>query len=276
MKNNILLTINKDSDYKYNVYGYIIGIKSFSVNFSKYYNISDINTIKDKIGNKNLYISLNRLIFNNEIDKLTSLLIEISKLNIDGIFFSDLGIYKIVNKLKLDIKLIFNQDYFINNYLTCNWYYNKNIKDLVVSNEITDKDLLLITKNTKAILYKKTFGYLKLSSSKRLFISSYLKHINSNKKINKGYISDKDNYLIIEDKYGTYIFSDKALMLDKRTFNSNINYYIIDTYLVNSNITKLVLEYYLTDNSNLYNTISNKIGTSTYFTDNKTVFKVKR
>jgi len=274
--NKLLITINKDSDFNYDVYGYIIGIKLFSVNFNKYYDISNINTIKNKIGNKKLYISLNRLIFNNELEKLRTLLIEISKLDIEGLFFSDLGIYNIVKELKLDIKLIFNQDYFINNYLTCNWYYSKNIKDLVISNEIINEELLNITKNTKVILYKKIFGYLKLSSSKRLFISSYLKHINSNKKVSKGYISDNNKYPILEDKYGTYIFSDKVLMLDKKIFKYNINYYIIDTYLVDNKIIKLVLEYYLTNNIRLYNTINNKINTSTYFTNSKTIFRVKK
>lgn len=272
MKNNILITINNNSDYNYDVYGYIIGIKSFSINFSKYYDINEIDKLKDKIGNKKLYISLNRLIFNDELIELTQLLKDISKLNIDGVFFSDLSIYNIVNKLKLDIKLIFNQEYFINNYLTCNWYYNKNIKDIVISNEITNSDLKLISKNTKVNIYKKVFGYLKLSTSKREFISSYLKHIKLNKNIKSGFIKDNDTYRIIEDKYGSYIFSDKIYMLNKNSFIDKVNYYIIDTYLIKSNIIKNIMGYYFNTSSN----IPDKLDVSTYFSENKTMFKVKK
>lgn len=276
MKNNILLTVNSDSDFNYDVYGYIIGIDSLSVNFSKYFNVSDIINILNKINNKKLFISLNRLIFNNDLNKIEKFLVSISKYNIAGIFISDVGIINIIKRLKLDIKIILNQDNLITNYKTINWYKNRNINDIVISNEITYKDINIIRKSADTILYKKIFGYIKLSTSKRKFITSYFENFNIKSDIKKAYIKNTNKYIILEDYFGTYIFSDKVMFLNNELNYFSCNYYIIDTFLINNNLSTLIINYY---NNNFDKEIEKKINsiieTSKYFIDTNTIFKVK-
>ena len=56
----------------------------------------------------------------------------------------------IKEKYNLNTPLVWNQNYFVNNYETCNYYYTKGIKYGVISNEITKeerKKLVKILKN---------------------------------------------------------------------------------------------------------------------------------
>ena len=166
----------KLDDYiKMGANAFLFGIKDFSINSLTKLKIKDLKKIKIKYKNIKIYILIDKNMFNKDLEKLTKFLINVDKLNLEGIFFYDLAVYYIKEKYNLNTPLVWNQNYFVNNYETCNYYYTKGIKYGVISNEITKEEIEKIVKNTKMNMFINTFGYQMMSYSKRKLVSNYFK-----------------------------------------------------------------------------------------------------
>ena len=81
----------KDLENK-NIDGIIIGLKNYSIFQSVKLDIDSIKLFKSK---HKVYVSINKLIHNNELDDLKNNLIELSKLDIAGIFYEDVCVFKL-------------------------------------------------------------------------------------------------------------------------------------------------------------------------------------
>ena len=126
----------KLDDYiKMGANAFLFGIKDFSINSLTKLKIKDLKKIKTKYKNIKIYILIDKNMFNKDLERLTKFLINVDKLNLEGIFFYDLAVYYIKEKYNLNTPLVWNQNYFVNNYKTCNYYYSKGIKYGVISNE---------------------------------------------------------------------------------------------------------------------------------------------
>ena len=69
-KKNLPLYMKQDFD------GFLVGIEGFSSSFNNYINTNELKEYIDLIkGNKKIYICLNRLYFNSEIDKVKDFLL---------------------------------------------------------------------------------------------------------------------------------------------------------------------------------------------------------
>ena len=84
--------------------GFFVGVKNYSYGFN---NLIDINELKEYIdlikgSNKEIFITFNRLYYNDEINGLKDLIIGIKDLDITGICFSDIGVLNILNELEFN------------------------------------------------------------------------------------------------------------------------------------------------------------------------------
>ena len=117
----------KDDLYLDYVDGIILSLKDYSIGSNVYYDLDEIKEIL-KNTKKEIFINMNNNIMNNEIEELKTILKELDKLNIKGIFFYDIAILQLKRELKLNIDLIWNQTHMVNNYKTCDYYYSKGVK----------------------------------------------------------------------------------------------------------------------------------------------------
>ena len=117
--------------------GIILSLKDYSVQSTIYYDLDEIKDIINKYPKLEVFIKMNKNIFNDEIDKLKEMLIELNKINIKGIFFYDLAILNIKQELNLDVDLVWDQSHMVNNYRTCDYYYNEGVKYALLGKEIT-------------------------------------------------------------------------------------------------------------------------------------------
>ena len=92
-------------DYLDYTNSFIIGLKDFSINYQEY-SIEEIRKLKEDYPNIEIFISINKNIFNSDLSLLEEKLIELSKINITGVLFYDLSILSIVNRNKLNIPLV--------------------------------------------------------------------------------------------------------------------------------------------------------------------------
>ena len=277
-----------------NVDGFAIGIKGYSENFNNYVDINELEYYIDLLNSKNkdIYIVLNKLYFNDQISKLKDLLFKISKLKISGVFFDDLSIVNINEDNSLKINLIWYGIHKATNSKTINFLAKRNISGVLLSNELTIDEIIKILDNINIKAYITLFGYLNQSTSSRSLLTNYFKFIKKEKEENKYYIKEKnsnDYYPIVEED-NTNFFSSKILNgikeYSKIISNKNLQAIYLDDYMISPQVFYNVIEAFcaLKNSPNdedfinkLYDVIDSNNYGNTYdgFFNNKTIFKVK-
>lgn len=275
MKILVVPTSTNIKKYEKNAQAFLFGLKNFSYTTKINLNINQIKKIK-KQTDKEIFIKIDKNIFNKDLEKLKQNLIEIDKLNINGIMFYDLSVMSIAKNLNLKTPLIWNQNYFVTNYKTCKYYEKEGIQGAVISSEITKEEILEIRKNTKLTLFVNIFGYQMMAFSKRKLITNYFKYLKKKNLKKKNYIIEKDKkYRIIETKEGTIILSDKILngIKYKQLFeDNNINYLILDQTMIKDRSFLKTLDI-INNNKQEEIPIEN---TDELFLNKKTIYKVKK
>lgn len=212
--------------------GIILPLENFSVDYFKYYSISDIREYKNST-NKLLYVVINKMIFNNELDNLLTVLKDLETLKIDGVFFYDLAVLNLVRENSLNLNLIYNGTHMVTNSDTINLYYDLGVKGAYLSNEITKDEVINIRGNTKGDLFILLLGNPVVAMSRRSLLTSYF--ANKNKSKNE-IITIKEpksgqEFLVKEDSNGTTFFYNRRLNLSnvyKELVDFSINYGIIE------------------------------------------------
>ena len=264
MKNNYLILLNDIEDIseykKLGVNNFAIYLKDYSVFFEKSYNIKDIKDID------NVFLFINKLLNNKEIEKLKEVLNNLPK-NIKGLIISDLGIYNLVKDKNLD--LILNIRHFGTNYNSINSFLDLGFKSYILSNEITLKEIEDITKNLKKKPIIEVLSHNIVSYSKRKLISNYNEFYNENLK-NNIIIEDKvsnSKFLVKEEMDGT-IFATNNIYNAKKTLSiENVLYYFINTTFLDK---KIVIDF-INNNGNIDIKSSDE-----GFLDKETIYKIKR
>ena len=284
---NLLVGLNTRNilDYLNYTNSFIIGLKDFSINYQEF-TIDEIKKIKEDYPNIELFISLNKNIFNSDLTLLEERLTELSKINIKGILFYDLSILSIVNRKKLNIPLVWAQEHMTTNYNTCNYYYDKGCEYAYLSSEITMEEIKEIKENSNIKLISFFFGYPDVSFSKRKLLTNYFLYNNLDKEKDWYTISsdDENKYFIKESKLGTRILYGKVMNGIKPFYDliDTVDYALLneelmdhDTFIKGLKIfhelvnKKITMEEANTDITKLVNS------DDTVFYYKKTIYKVK-
>ena len=223
MKLLVGLNTRNIPDYLNYTNSFIIGLKDFSINYQEY-SKEEIKKLKEEYPNIEIFVSINKNIFNSDLKLLESNLEYLDKLDIKGVLFYDLSILSIVRKKKLNIPLVWSQEHMTTNYNTCNYYYDKGCKYAYLSSEITVDEIKEIRNKSQIGIISFFFGYPDVSFSKRKLLTNYFLYHNE-KKENDWYTisSDDDNkYFIKENNLGTRILYGKV-MNGIKPFNDLMN-----------------------------------------------------
>lgn len=267
----ILLKINDVKELSYEADGYILGIDKYSFLFGKTFNIDEIKKIKDDLKKKEIFVSFNRVIFNDELEDYKMKLKEADDLGINGILVGDIA------ALTYDIKtnVILDQTHLNNSFYAINHYYNNGVYGTVLTNDITLSEINDIKKNTKSVLFKQVFGYPHLSTSKRKLISNYKEYFNINDTSSIYEIVEKNSdniYKIIEDNFGTHILGDKVLNL--LSFDIDVDYKIVDGFMLGD--VKKVLEIFMNNKKDKNDWINDTYNANYGFINKETIYRVKK
>lgn len=255
--------------------GFIIGINGLSVNTSLNINKEEIDTYLS-LG-KEVFVSLNKNMFNDDLENLKETLVYLNNKNIKGVLFYDLSILNLVKKLKLNIPLVWSQEHLTNNYLTCNYYAEKGVEFVNISGEITLKEILEIRKNTDLKLIVPIFGYLPMFNSKRHIVNNYLDTFNleKNSKIYYMYKEGK-KYPIIDNELGTTAYSSQILDGYEELNilkDNNIDYVTLNSFNIEDDKFIKVLKIYNGEKNNIDDLFSNL---DKGFLYKETIYRVKK
>lgn len=257
---------NLNNILKTSIDGIILPIKGLSVNSNVYFTVEDIKNIINKTS-KEVCVSINKIMHNEDLEHLEKVLLSLNKLNISKILFYDLSVMNICKKLGIRKNLVVFQDHLNASLYSTNFYTKRGIKNIVITNDITKEEINEIGKYNSLMLI--CYGYLPIFYSRRYLISSYLNYIKHDKKSNNYYIKNKeDKYPIIEEENGTTIYSKFPVNLINEVDNLNIDYIILNATLIDNEEFLNILNDYLKNQKNNKNHYKG-------FIDRKTVYKVE-
>jgi len=263
--------------------GFILGLKDFSVNYSDTF---DINEIKEymKLG-KDIFVAINKNIFNDELDYLEKCLIELDQLKIKGVLFYDISLLYLKKKNNLALDLVWNQTHMVTNYNTCNYYYDKGVKYAFVSGEITLEEILEIKNKSHNKLMLDVVAHQVMSHSKRKLLTNFYNSIDKKYDGKIKTISERDEeYIVSEDKTGTVIKTKTMLNgipIIPTLLDSDFDYIVVDESQIDKeiiiealNLIRNIMNGYDIE-KNIKRSCS-LLGENTSFLFKKTIYKVKR
>ena len=258
--------------------GFVLPLVSFSVDYKNTYSIDEIKDICNKT-DKEIFVVINKMIENDEVNRLKEVLLELDKLKIKGVFFYDLAILELKKELDLKLDLVWNNTHMVINYYTCNYYYDKGCKYSYLSNEVTLDEIIEIKKKAKCSLIFMLLGYPVSSFSKRKLLtnSSFDKELIITEPVSK------QKYKVIETETGTTFKYNKirnnATCL-RELIDNDIDYvYLIEDDINHDSFVKalkLTKKYISDANKEYVNKMRDIFGSDTGFLYRKTIYEVTK
>ena len=252
---NVDIYLDKDID------GVILPLEHLAVNSECYFSIEDIKNICQKT-DKEICVSINKVMENKDLALLEKCLITLSKMNVKVLFY-DLSIVNINKRLGLGLDLVIYQDHLNVSIYTNLFYKNRGIGCSFISNDITMDEINEIGKVQSLMMM--CYGYLPIFYSRRYLVSNYLSFLNREKK-NSSYSIDE--YRIVEEENGTAIYSKDCINLINDIDRLNIDYVVLNGSYINHDKFMDVIDKFVScdkDDKDYYKGFLNK----------KTVYRVE-
>ncbi len=254
MKNRILITLNKEEDIKnlkeLGINTYVYPLEGFCVGYPNTFLIS-------KIPN-NSYILINRILDNKGIDDLKELINNnINKFK--GIIFDDLGILQIIKDLKME-KILY-LSHFNTNKKSINIYL-KYVDSVIVSTDITKKEIEEIINYLPDKLTLFVLGYVGAMYSRRHLLDNYTKFHQIPYQNELNITNTNHDFLVMENEYGTYFYHNPVFN-GLELLELPAKYFFINSAFLSVQDIKELLEG------------TSKLETDTGFLYQETIFKLK-
>ncbi len=228
MKNNYLVLVTTNTlaaklKEKSNV-TFLFPLSGFCVGFPKTFELAEIKE-------EGAYIFVNRILDNEGIEKLKDILLRLP-FNIKGIVFDDLGVLQVLKTNKTLEKILF-LNHFNCNYKSINAYLDY-VDSVVVSTDITADEVKEILVEAKKPLVLYTFGHVNIMYSRRLLITNYNNHFKREAKMISSLTNDlHEKFFIVENNYGTVIYTDLPFNGLRYRDYPNVLYHLINTVFLN-------------------------------------------
>lgn len=258
--------------------GYNYSLRANANNFS-------IDDIKEAVTfahslNKKVYVTVNILFHNEDLNGLDEYLTTLSKLGVDAFIVSDMSVIKRINKLKLKPEIHISTQESSTNKYTFKFWESLNATRVVLGRECSKEDIIDIKNNTNLELEVFIHGAMCTSYSGRCVLSNYVTKRDSN----RGGCSQVCRFVFNMDDYTDFQIASKDLsMIDNLEELINIGvsslkiegrmrsmYYIatvVDAYkrvrdmIENKCLTEEKLSYY----KKVLNRVSNRENKSQFF-----------
>ena len=131
--------------------------------------------------NKKVYVTVNIIFHNEDLDGLIKYLQELSKIKVDAVIVSDIAVVNIINDYKIPLEIhLSTQASTLNSYAASFWKKH-NIKRIVLAREASKEDIKAIKEKTGLDLEVFIHGAMCTSFSGRCVLSNYATNRDSNR-----------------------------------------------------------------------------------------------
>ena len=278
----IITPFNLDDFKKYSqADSYLVGNNGFGVRLAASFSLEELEqavSVAHNLG-KQLYINVNKVFTQNELRGLTTYLEYLKSIEVDGIFFSDFGVYTIAKRLGISDKLIYCSETQLVNYADVLFLQTLNLKGIIISKDVTMSDIEAIATHCKGNLGLHSYGYYHLFYSKRPLLSAYFENYNRDGRrfIENQHLTIKEQNRTIkmpvyEDQNGLNVMSGDILLgIDYLHHFETLGYqmFIIDGIGESSEYLGTILDYYIKAKSgveHLFDVIQKQFDTRVYST----------
>lgn len=164
------------------------------------------------------FVCVDALVTESDLEELHKYLDFIKFLKPDGIYFADLAILTYSKMKYFDCEMIYDPGPLNTNDLDISFFINQKI-GTVLARELTIKEIVEILKKHPDKIDMQVFGHLRMSYSKRKFLTNYFKEIDENVVVDGvndfTLVEENRSYKlpIRENKYGTTIYTDYVLLM---------------------------------------------------------------
>lgn len=279
----LTLITKKENIEKYKKIGaeaFIFGLEDFSSGYDNEVSVEEIKKIVNDNKDVEIFIAVNKNIFNDELENLNEKLKELNEINIKGILFYDMAVLrlKLLNNYSFD--LVWNQTFMVTNYNTCNYYYKKGVKYAFLSKEITKEEANSICDNTDMKMFMFVFGYPSMSYSRRHLLENFYKFMDKDKE--KDILNVKNNgneYFVKDEKKGSIFYFGKVLNYAKYLNELKAEYLVMSDTMIDSSFEEIVKLYRKIIDCNDLKCVNDALKLfKDYegFLNTKTIYKVKK
>lgn len=234
MISKILLVLDNPlylNDYrKVGVTTFLFPLKGFCVGYREY-SLDEIN----KIDVSNKYLLVNRVLDCKGIDAFKRIIANFQ--GIKGIFFEDIGVYQSLKNVNYSGEMILFQNHFNCNQKSIDFWLDR-VNSVVVSNELTYKELEYIASNVKGEIVLHLYGYNQVMYSRRKLLTNFYNEFELDKH-DKRVIEDKATHVkfrAYENEYGTVMYSEKIFNGHKLLNLDNVKYFYVNSTLINHDL----------------------------------------
>lgn len=203
--------------------GQEFGMRASQTNF-------DLETLSEAVkyahsNNVRIYVTVNTLPRNDEIDMLPPYLKHLSEIGVDAVIVSDIGVLTLVKEHTPEMEIHISTQAGVVNYQTCNALYKMGARRVVLARELSIEEIRQIRERVPSDLEIETFvhGAMCMSFSGRCVISNYMTGRDANRgecaqPCRWGYhlVEEKrpgEYFPVYEDEKGSYILNAKDLCL---------------------------------------------------------------
>ncbi len=241
----------------------VLPLLNYSIGFNVYFDKEEIINISKS---RKVNVIINRLLHKEDIDSIKSVLDSL-KDSVNLFFIEDLGLISMIDK----DKIVLYQNHILNNYDAVNYFNSLGIKNVVINNDLTYKELEEIDKKTKSNIYYFYVSKNMIMYSRRYLVTSYQDHYKyDNSKKNYDLIEKLSNNVleIKEEKYGSTVRNNSIFCASKYRNKLSKFHLIYDFSNIDDINEKMILENL--DNEKLCNLIDSDY----YFLENEIKYKV--
>lgn len=196
---------------------FIVGTKYFSCRQALSLDYQELKDLNEQLKDKKLWVLVNALIEEHNLDELADHLAKLNEIKIAGILFQDFSVLQICKENNYNFEMIYSPDTLNTNQATLNYLKTLGINSAFLAREIPLDEKMMIAKNTDLKTMVQVHGVEYMAYSKRKLLSNYFKETG----IDHGVLID-DNLTIqanavdyrchiYEDKFGCHVLSEKQL-----------------------------------------------------------------
>jgi putative protease len=118
-----------------------IGLREFSMRNNCILTFAQIKKIISNKKSTKIILLFNKIFFEQDIEDLEKMLVEVSKLDIDGIIFCDYAICQICFEKKLKVNLIYHPETLNVNYGQIPFFEKNGISEIVLARELNSLNI---------------------------------------------------------------------------------------------------------------------------------------
>lgn len=234
-----------------NADSFLIGNQKFAVRLNASFAKNQIQSAKNRCVKlkKKLYVLVNKIMTDQDLECLEDYLLFLKKIEIDGIFFSDFAVFMLAKKYNLTNRLIFYHDTILRSAQDVLSYHQIGIPRLIFSKDAHLEDILSLDENKKNIAGLFVQGYFPIYYSKRRVVKHHLKRYHLSLKTNNLFLKEKTRnelYPILENQNGAMIFNALPLsyIQEMQKLKNHISFILIDGIFENVDYIKKWLNLY--------------------------------